>query len=38
MRNKTMFERFLDAVEKTGNETLRWYYQKKMIKDQLLDK
>ena len=38
MRNKSALERFLEAVEKTGNETLRWYYQHKMIKDQLFDK
>ena len=35
MTKKSSFERFLDAVEKTGNETLRWYYQKKMIKEYL---
>ena len=37
-KQKTALERFIEAAEKTGNETLRWYYQRKMLKDQLLDK
>lgn len=36
MDNKSSFDRFIDAMQKTGDITLRYYYQKQMIKDSLL--
>lgn len=36
MDNKSSFDRFIDAMQKTGDITLRYYYQKQMIKDALL--
>lgn len=30
-----MFERYLDAMTRTGDITLRWLYQKEMMKEQL---
>ena len=36
MDNKSSFDRFMDAMQKTGDITLRYYYQKQMIKDALL--
>ena len=37
-KQMSMFDRFLDSVEKTGDITLRYYFQKEMIKKQLLDR
>ena len=34
-RQKSVFERYIDAMEKTGDITLRWLYQKEMMKEQL---
>ena len=34
-KQKSIFERYLDAMEKTGDITLRWLYQKEMMKEQL---
>lgn len=34
----SMYERFLQAAEKTGDITLRYYFQKEMIKTSLLDR
>lgn len=36
MQNKSMFDRYLEAVEKTGDIMLQWYFQKQMIKDEML--
>ena len=36
MRQKTAFERFIEASEKTADITLRWYYQKQDIMKSLL--
>lgn len=33
-----MFERFLDSVEKTGDITLRYYFQKEMMKNDILNR
>ena len=33
---KSMFERYLDALEKSADITLQWYFQKQYIKEQLL--
>lgn len=38
MQNKSVIERFLESVEKTGDITLRYYFQKEMIKQQFLDR
>lgn len=38
MREKSMFERYLEAAQKTGDITLRWWYQKQMAKEALLSK
>ena len=35
---KSMFERFLDSVEKTGDITLRYYFQKEMMMNDILDR
>ena len=37
MRYKSMFERYLEAVQNTGDIMLRWQYQKDMMKASLLD-
>lgn len=37
MKQKSMLERYLLAMQNTGDITLRWLYQKDMIKAQLLD-
>ena len=34
----SMYERFLQAAEKTGDITLRYYFQKEMIKTSLIDR
>ena len=34
---KGVFERYLDAMEKTGDIMLAWLYQKEMMKTRLLD-
>ena len=36
-RQKGVFERYLDAMEKTGDIMLRYAYQKEMMKSRLLD-
>ena len=36
--SKSMLERYLDALQKTGDETLRWYFQKEMMKQQFFSK
>ena len=36
MKQKSAFERFLEAAEKTADITLRWYYQKQDIMKSLL--
>ena len=36
MDNKSSFDRFIDAMQKTGDITLRYYFQTQMIKDALL--
>lgn len=33
---KTMFERYLDALEKSADITLQWYFHKQYMKEQLL--
>lgn len=33
-----MFERFLDSVEKTGDITLRYYFQKEMMMNDILNR
>ena len=39
MRNpKGAFERYLEAIQKTGDAVLTWQYQKEMMKQSLLDK
>lgn len=38
MRQKSMMERYLEAAQKTGDITLRWWYQKQMAKEALLSK
>ena len=37
MKYKSMFERYLEAVQNTGDIMLRWQYQKDMMKARLLD-
>ena len=37
MRNKSMFQRYVEAAQKTGDIMLRWQYQKDMMKARLLD-
>lgn len=34
---KSAFERYLEAMEKTGDAVLAWQYQKEMMKQSLLD-
>lgn len=36
MNQKSVFERFLEAMQKTGDYMLAWEFQKKMMKDRLL--
>ena len=36
MNQKSVFERFLEAMQKTGDYMLAWEFQKKMTKDRLL--
>ena len=31
-----MFERYLDTLEKSADITLKWYFQKQYLKEQLL--
>lgn len=38
MRYKSMFERYLDAMQNTGDIMLRWQYQKDMMKQSILDR
>lgn len=38
MKNKSVFERYLDALQKAGDATLRWQYQKDMMKMQFFSK
>ena len=38
MRNKSMFERYVEAVQNTGDIMLRWQYQKDMMKQSILDR
>ena len=38
MKQKSWFDRYLEAVEKSGDITLRWWYQKQMLKEELLSK
>ena len=33
---KSMFERYIDALEKSADITLQWYFQKQYLKEQLL--
>lgn len=33
---KSMFERYIDALEKSSDITLQWYFQKQYLKEQLL--
>lgn len=37
MKEKSMFERYLLAMQNTGDIMLRWQYQKDMMKARLLD-
>ena len=37
MKEKSMFERYLLAMQNTGDIVLRWQYQKDMMKARLLD-
>lgn len=37
-RQLSMYERFLQAAEKTGDITLRYQFQKEMMKASLLDR
>lgn len=36
--NKGVFERSIEAVQKTGDTILAWQYQKRMMKQSLLSK
>ena len=38
MRQKSMMERYLEAAQKSGDITLRWWYQKQMAREALLSK
>ena len=35
-KQKSWMERYLEAMERTGDATLRWYFQKEMAKAALL--
>ena len=37
IRQKGIFERYLEAMQKTGDIMLRYAYQKEMMKSRLLD-
>lgn len=37
-KQMSVFERYLDAMQKTGDIVLTWQYQKAMFKQSLLDK
>ena len=34
---KSMFERYIEAMQKTGDYMLAWYFQKEQMKARLLD-
>ena len=34
---KSMFERYIEAMQKTGDYMLAWYFQKEQMKASLLD-
>ena len=36
-KQQGVFERYLEAMEKTGDTMLAWWYQKEMMKTRLLD-
>lgn len=38
MRYKSMFERYVEAMQNTGDIMLRWQYQKDMMKQSILDR
>ena len=38
MRNKSMFQRYVEAMQNTGDIMLRWQYQKDMMKQSILDR
>ena len=38
MTQSNLFERYLQAIEKTGDSVLRWWLQKKAIKENLLSR
>ena len=38
MQQKTIFDRYLQAVENTMEITLRWWYQKNMIKSSIFER
>lgn len=37
-RQSSIFERFLDSVERTGDITLRYYFQKGMMMNDIFDR
>ena len=37
MHQKTIFDRYLQAVENTMDITLRWWYQKNMMKSSIFE-
>ena len=37
MQQKTIFDRYLQAVENTMEITLRWWYQKNMMKSSIFE-
>lgn len=37
MQEKTIFDRYLQAVENTMDITLRWWYQKNMMKSSIFE-
>lgn len=37
MQQKTIFDRYLQAVENTMDITLRWWYQKNMMKSSIFE-
>ena len=38
MKNKSIFQRYLEAMQNTGDIMLRWQYQKDMMKQSILDR
>ena len=38
MKRKTWFDRYLEAIERSGDITLRWWYQRQKAKEELLSK